>query len=269
MEMVRVREYFLKTILILDIGNTNITCGICYDGKITQKWRILSDLGKNAYEYYLQIEHYITNIRIDFISISSVVPQISIIIKKMIEEHIHTPHIFVNSSTELGLKFQMPDPSFIGADLIVNAFIAKEKYKANCIIIDLGTATTIQLVGGDGVFYGTVIIPGVHTSTKSIIEKAAQLKDFEFNVPENTLGLHTTQSLSLGIIRGHAFTIDGFVENIKKEYANLKDIKVIMTGGVAEMIFKYTKNVDVFDEDLQIEGLGMIGENYCDSLPIQ
>ena len=250
----------MNFILIFDIGNSNITCAIYSQKKVITTWRLVSDQNKSADEYYHQIKPFIIDTQIDFISISSVVPQISKTFEELIKKYFFHPYIFVNAKTELGLKFHVPDPTFIGADLIVNAFVAKEKYKSNCIIIDLGTATTIQLVGIDGTFYGYVIIPGVQTSKNSIIEKAAQLHDFDFDIPETILGINTIQSLSSGIIRGHAFAIDSFIEDIKNEYTDLNQIKVIMTGGLAEIMQKFTKNIDVIDNSLQIEGLGLVGE---------
>ena len=245
-------------VLTVDIGNTYVKCAVYIDDMIVKSWKMLSVKEGTVEDYFQKMKTHLPKDKVDFASVSSVVPPISKTFEQIFNMHLKIPFHFVNALTELGLKFLVKDPSFIGADLVVNAFAAKEKYKTNCIIIDLGTATTIQLVGADGMFYGTAIFPGVQTSANSIISKAAQLKNFEFNVPEKVLGTNTVESLSTGIIRSHAYAIDLFIDNIKKEYDHLHDIKVIMTGGGAQMVTGYTQNVDVVDEDLLLQGLSRV-----------
>ena len=152
----------------------------------------------------------------------------------------------------------MENPDFIGADLIVDAFIAKEKYKTNCIICDFGTATTIQLVGADGYFYGTVIAPGIKTSADSLFLKTAQLSKIELQTPKSILGTNTKDSLLSGIIYGSIFMIDGIIRQIKKEFNNLENIKVIATGGLAHLVSEDSEEIEIIDENLTLDGLNLI-----------
>ncbi len=252
-------------IIVLDIGNTNLVIGIYKEMELLASWRIHTDKNKTEDEYFVVIDSLLKSIKEEAGNIatgvlSSVVPQLNRIIRRMFNKYFDCTFIDVNANTDLGLKFKTPDPSFIGADLIVNAYASISKYKTNTIVCDLGTATTVQLTGKDGTFYGASIIPGVRSSSNSLFEKAALLADIKLSKPHSILGLNTKDALLSGIINGHAFIIDGFIKQIKKEY-NLEDYKTIATGGVANLICSCSEEVDIVDDSLIIDGLNLIGLN--------
>ena len=253
-----------KHILVLDIGNTTIYIGLYIRERLARTWRIASDRGKTADEYFAIINTLLRaytddkDIDIDAIAVSSVSPMIGKSIAMMIEQHFETPFIFVDGNTTLGLKFGKADPNRIGADLIVNAYSAMKKYETNCIVCDFGTATTIQLIGVEGTFYGTAILPGLMTAAQKLFDTAALLKNIYLESPKELLGTNTIDSLQSGIVRGHAYSVDGFITDIKKKYKHIGNIRTIATGGIAKLVATNSKKIDVVDESLTLEGLYLI-----------
>ncbi len=252
---------------VLDIGNTHIVMGIYSENGLIRSWRLTTDKSKTEDEYFSVIKPLLSENSINIknivsIAISSVVPNLTRVFEHLIQKYFFCSPIIVNSGCGLGLKFPMKDPGFIGADLVVNAFAAKEKYKTNCIIFDFGTATTIQLVGADGFFYGTIIYPGVITSAKNLFETTSQLSNIKFQKPENILGTTTRDALLSGIITGNTFMLDGFIGSIRKEYKHLGKIKVIATGGIADLVCENSKEVDIIDKHLTLDGLNLICQKH-------
>jgi len=257
-------DKFMKNFnMVIDIGNTHIVMGF-YSGRAKVcSWRLITDKSRTEDEYYtiiksLAIENKIDFSRIRKTVISSVVPELTRMFSHLIQKYIKCPLQVVNACTDLGLKYPVKDPGFIGSDLVVNAFSALKKYKANCIICDFGTATTIQLVSADGNFFGTIISPGVITSAKNLFESAALLSNIQLQTPETLLGTNTKDALLSGIITGNTIMLDGFVKALKEQYKNLGKIKTIATGGIAELICRNSKEIDVIDKMLTLDGLNMI-----------
>ncbi len=248
---------------VLDIGNSHIVAGVYHRNELQYSWRFDTNKTKTGDEYYrtlksFALEHSLNFEKLSKIAFASVVPELTHVFMHLFKKYSKCPVINVNAYTDLGLSFPMKDPGFIGADLVVNAFSAKEKYKTNCIICDFGTATTIQLVSADGFFYGSIIAPGILTSAASLFKKASLLSEVELQQPKNLLGKNTRDSLLSGIIRGNTFMIDEFIRAIKKEYHDLKGIKTIATGGIAEMICKNSSEIEIIDKYLTIDGLNFI-----------
>ncbi|MCK4956933.1 MAG: type III pantothenate kinase, partial [Candidatus Cloacimonetes bacterium] len=190
--------------------------------------------------------------------VASVVPDLLRVFGHLAKKYFDLEAILVNAYVELGLSFPMSDPGFIGADLIVNAFAAKEKYQTNCIVCDFGTATTIQLVGEDGHFYGTVIAPGVITSAANLFSSASMLSNIQLTSPNKILGINTKDALLSGIVTGNTLMVDGIIKRIRTEYKDLGEIKAIATGGMSEMICENSTEIDIIDKTLTLEGLNYI-----------
>ncbi|NQT65090.1 MAG: type III pantothenate kinase [FCB group bacterium] len=249
--------------MVVDIGNTHTVIGFYSNSEFQYSWRLNTDSTKTEDEYFsilklLADDRNLILTKINKAAISSVVPEITRIFSHLINKYIKCNINIINAYSVLGLKFPMKDPGFIGSDLVVNAFSAKEKYKTNCIICDFGTATTIQLVGEDGHFYGTIIAPGVITSAKNLFDSTALLSNVQLTEPKHLLGTNTTDSLLSGIITGNSLMLDGFIKALKKEYKHLGAIKTIATGGIAELICKDAKEIDIIDKNLTLDGLNRI-----------
>jgi type III pantothenate kinase len=251
--------------LVIDIGNTHIVLGIYENYTLLHSWRLRTDQLRTEDEYFSILKTLAQNNKIDLqniaiCSLSSVVPNLTRSFNHLVNKYFKTEIIIADGNLDLGLSFPIKNPEFIGADLIVNAFAAKEKYKKNCIICDFGTATTIQFAGKDGYFFGTIIAPGVSTSASKLFEKASLLSNIELSSPEKLLGTTTKEALLSGIVRGNALMIDGFINEIKNEYKNYTDIISIATGGLSKLIGNSSKEIDIVDPTLTLDGLNRICE---------
>ncbi len=249
--------------MVIDIGNTHIVMGFYSNTEFLYSWRLNTDKAKTEDEYFAIIkqladERKLLLPQIKKVAISSVVPELTRIFSHLINKYLKCDVEIVNAYSELGLEFPIEDPGFVGSDLVVNAFSAITKYKTNCIICDFGTATTIQLVGKDGRFFGTIIAPGVITSAKNLFDSTALLSNIQLKKPEHLLGTNTTDALLSGIITGNSFMLDGFIKALKKEYQHLRSIKTIATGGIAELICNNSKEIDIIDKNLTLDGLNLI-----------
>lgn len=253
-----------KLNFVLDIGNTHIVAGLYSDAEIVFSFRLASDRLKTEDEYFATISSLlqqakITHERISQAAICSVVPDLTRVFNHLLKKYFQCKMYIVNSNSSLGITYPMADPGFIGADLVVNAYAAQHKYKKNCIVCDLGTATTIQLIGKDGYFWGTIIAPGVITSASHLFSKASKLANIKLEKPGNTLGITTEDALLSGIITGNAIMLDGFIKKIKEDHKELGDIISIATGGIAELICSSSSEIDIVDKNLTLDGLNI----YC------
>jgi len=249
--------------MVIDIGNSHTVMGFYSQSEYQYSWRLNTEKEKTEDEYFsiigqLAKDRNLKLHQINKVAISSVVPEITRIFSHLITKYIQCKVIIVNAYSDLGLEFQVDDPGFIGSDLVVNAYAAKEKYKANCIVCDLGTATTIQLIGKDGHFFGTAITPGVITSAKNLFASTALLSNVQLDKPKYLLGTNTTDALLSGIITGNSLMLDGFIRALKKEYEHIGQITSIATGGIAELICKDSNEIDIIDKNLTLDGLNLI-----------
>jgi type III pantothenate kinase len=229
-------------ILVVDIGNTNIVCGIYENDKLTWFAPLLGD-------YSLKSIHYV--------AIGSVVPELSRIWIHLFQKYSSARIVDIKATSPLGLTYMVDNPSFIGADLVANAYGAWKKYHTNCIIVDLGTATTVQVVSASGLFIGAAIAPGLRTGASFLFEKAALLSEVELSSPPHVLGTNTHDALLSGIVSGHAIMIEGFINRIRMQYPELEPIKTIITGGISELLKPLVSNIDCLDKTLTLDGLHM------------
>jgi len=246
--------------LVIDIGNSNIEIGIYDDKRYICSWRLGSDTSLTEDEYFAVIrslahEYQIDLQNIEICCIASVVPELTRIFEHLFEKYLSSSLINVTPYTPLGLTFPMEDPGFVGADLVVNAYAAWQKYRSNCLVCDFGTATTIQLIGADGRFFGTVIAPGVIISSTNLFQRASLLTKIQLESPQHTLGTNTRDALLAGIIKGHSYMVDSFIRELKKEYAHLGEVRVILTGGIAHLIKENLEEETILDKTLTIDGL--------------
>ncbi len=253
------RQFACDTdILVIDIGNTNIVCGLYRQETLVWTARFKSSKERTADEYYSLLLPLVKDCSLDeirHIAIGSVVPELSRIWLHLFQKYMKAKVYEINAYSPLGLSYLVSDPGFIGADLIANSFGAWKKYQTNCIVIDLGTATTIQVVTSSGLFMGSTIAPGLRTGAAFLFEKAALLSEIELISPKVLLGTNTRDALLSGIVSGHAFKIEAFISQIKSTYKDLTPLKTIMTGGIADLIKPLTPSVDIIDKTLTLDGL--------------
>lgn len=248
-------------ILAIDMGNTNIVIGCIEGNKILFDERMSTDLSKTALEYAIGIKtilelHDIDHYDIDGAIISSVVPPLVNVVTAAVEKIIEKKPMVVGPGIKTGLNILLDNPKAAGADLVVDAVAGINEYGTPLIIIDMGTATTIQVVDKNGNYTGGAIVPGVRAALESLVTKTSQLPRISLDAPEKTVGHNTIDAMKSGIVYGNAAMIDGMIDRIEKE--NNCKYTVIATGGIASSIIPVCNHDIILDEDLLLKGLNII-----------
>ncbi|SDU46982.1 type III pantothenate kinase [Desulfobacula phenolica] len=250
-------------LLVIDVGNTNTVIGV-YDGEnLKHDWRIRTVRDATADEFNvlanaLFSDKGVNRTKIEKIVISSVVPSAVPILNAFCERYLGLTPVWINPDS---VKKLMPilynNPNEVGADRIVNAVAAYNKYKTALIIIDFGTATTFDIISEQGEYLGGAIVPGVMISADALFQKASRLPRVEiFKAPEKVIGKDTIDSIKSGIIHGNASMVDGMVERMTKEMSSTP--LVLATGGLAPLISGLSKTIEKVEQSLTLEGLRII-----------
>ena len=248
-------------LLVIDVGNTNTVLGL-YDGEeLVHDWRIRTVIDHTVDEYGMLILNLYKNSRISSkaikdIIISCVVPPMLNILEPLCQKYFGIEPLIVGPGVKTGMPIFYDNPKEVGADRIVNAVAAYEKYQRAMIIVDFGTATTVDYISPRGEYMGGCIAPGIMISSEALFEKAAKLPRVELCKPSLIITKDTVSGMQAGIMYGYAGLVDGIVERMKAESAS-KPL-VVATGGLANLIAKEAKQIDVVDEMLTIEGLRII-----------
>ncbi|MBN2058713.1 MAG: type III pantothenate kinase [Candidatus Saganbacteria bacterium] len=235
-------------ILTIDLGNTNIVFGLFKGKKLIDVWRCRTSKLK------------IKNVkeRIDAVIICSVVPALNNKLKSLIRRQFGLAPAFVTARNIPGLKVRLKNKREIGADRVVDALAAYELYGGPAIIVDFGTATTLDLVSSRGEYLGGVIAPGVLLARDALYERAAKLPRITVKAPKKVLGRDTVSAMQSGLVHGYVSLIEGLVARLKKEQGT-RQCLVVATGGLAGLICKHTDVIDRIDRHLTLKGLAMIG----------
>ncbi len=249
-------------LLVFDVGNTNMVLGI-YEGKELKKyWRISTDKAKTSDEYGMLINNLFQYDNVDIKSIkdviiSSVVPNVMHSLENFCIKYFNKQPLVVGPGIKTGLNIKYDNPKQVGADRIVNAVAAIEKYKAPMIIIDFGTATTFCAISAKGDYLGGTIAPGIKISSEALFQRASKLPRVELLKPGMTICKSTVSAMQSGIIYGYVGLVDKIVKMMKEELGN-EDVKVVATGGLSSLIASETNSIDCVDKFLTLEGLRII-----------
>ena len=246
----------------MDIGNTNIVLGIAKEDNILRHWRIRTEKEITADELAVLVNNLFRTLQLDFhdvtdMIISCVVPPLLSTIEEFAEKYFHIKPLIVGPGIKTGMPIRYENPKEVGADRIVNAVAAYEKYKSAVVIVDFGTATTFDYVSADGAYMGGAIAPGVLISCEALFQKASKLPRVEiFTRPKSVIARDTVSSMNVGIIYGYAGLVDGIVNRMKKESG--EQLTVVATGGLAPIICEVSETIDHVEEFLTLEGLMII-----------
>ena len=251
-------------LLVIDIGNSNIVMGTYVDKDLMKHWRVSTDRQKTGDEYGMLINDLFRYQGIELsdikdIIISSVVPPLVVPFMKMCERYFKIKPLLVGPGMKTGIILHYENPRAIGADRIVNVVGAFDQYGGPSIVIDIGTATTFDVINENGDFMGGVIAPGIMASSEALISSTAKLPGVELVTPKNIICHNTIHGMQAGIIFGYVGQIDEIVRRIRAEYGS-DQMKVIATGGMATMIYKESSTIDKIDHFLTLNGLRVLYE---------
>ena len=255
-------------LLAIDVGNTYVVFGVFDEEKMLESWRLATDNKRSADEYGILFDMMMRQAgykpeSVDDIIISSVVPSLLFTLEHMCLKYYDKNPIVVETGIKTGLKIRYDDPRQVGSDRIVNSVAAHTKYGGNLIVIDFGTATTINCVSAEGDFLGGAIAPGMKTSAAALFEHTAKLPNVDLELPGHFICKNTNEAMQSGLIYGHMGFTEHMVSGMKQEMCELigctpDDIKVIATGGMATMVESGVKCIDVIDRRLTLDGLKLL-----------
>lgn len=248
-------------LLALDIGNTNIVVGVFEGETLREHWRLRTDRERTADEHGLLMIHLLQYAslpaeRIRGVIISNVVPPMTDALLNMARRFFHVEPIFVSHELDLGVPIRYHDPREVGADRLVNAVAAIHKYGAPIIIVDFGTATTLDVISPQGEYLGGCIMTGIRVSAEALFRAAARLPRIDLTTPDHIIGRTTVEAMQSGIMYGYAGAIDALVRRIHQELGCAAT--VVATGGLAERIAAETPSIQHVDPWLTLEGLHLI-----------
>jgi len=261
-------ERGIHMLIVIDIGNTNITLGVYHQDKILRTFRLTTKMKRTSDEYGNAIVNFLNvlNISVDAVEdviISSVVPMIMHSFNNAIRKYLNKEPIIVGPGIKTGIAVQIDNPKSLGADRLVDAVAAYNIYGGPCLIIDFGTATTYDYVNEKAVFEGGATAPGIEISAQALWSQAAQLPEIAIKTPAKVISKNTIESMQAGLVYGYIGQTEYLIKKVKKEKG--KDLKVIATGGLGRIIYEETNMIDVYDRDLSFKGLKIIYDRNRES----
>lgn len=252
-------------LVVIDIGNTNITVGIYKQDRLIGNYRLTTKLMRTSDEYGFMIMNFLTASKaeihdIDDVILSSVVPKIMHSFLNSIRKYMKKEPIIVGPGIKTGISVKAENPKAVGSDRIVDAAGAYHEYGGPCLVVDFGTATTYDYVDEHGNFEYGVIALGIETSAQAMWTQAAKLPEIEIKKPKSILTKTTTTSMQAGLVYGYIGQSEYIIKQFKDALGT--NMKVIATGGLGQIIYKNTDEIDIYDRDLTFKGLKCIYEKY-------
>ncbi len=251
-------------IFVVDVGNTNMTLGVYEGENLKATFRMMTKTPRTSDEYGVMLTTLLANrgITTDMIEgciVASVVPDVMHSLTGGILRYIGTKPLIVGPGLKTGIKIVTENPRAIGADRIVDAVAAYEKYGGPVLVIDFGTATTYDLVTVEGHFAAGITAPGIRISSEALWSQAAKLPKIEIQKPKSILAQETISSMQAGLVYGQIGQTEYIIRKVKEE-SGLADLKVVATGGLGRLISDETETIDVYDSALTLDGLRIIYE---------
>jgi len=247
-------------LLALDIGNTEITVGLFAGAELERSWRLTTHPPRTADEWSAVIRALFDQAGLDITKVTgtilaSVVPSVTDGLADALLIATGTTPVEVGPESPLPIRLDVDEPLSVGADRIVNTVAASRLFGVDTIVVDFGTATTLDCITKDGVFLGGIIAPGLKTSGENLIRRTAKLQPTELAPPTRAMGRRTEDCIKAGLVYGQADAVDGLVRRLKAEWPTRAVPKVIATGGYASLVAKYSSEIEEVHPDLTLRGL--------------
>src|SRR4029079_10717230 len=254
-------------LLAIDVGNSNIVLGVFDGTALVQSWRLQTLRERTSDELGLLVDGLFAHSRIERVQVrgvvlGSVVPPLTGTIRAMVERYFGVPALVVEPGANTGMPILYETPSEVGADRIVNAIAAHEKYGGAgahpIIVVDFGTATTLDAISAKGEYLGGAICPGVQISADALFQRAARLPRIDVRKPPRVVGRTTVGAMESGLFYGYVGMVEGLVRRMNDELGG--GALCVATGGLAAVIAPETKLIDHVDIDLTLKGLRLVWE---------
>ena len=250
-------------LLTIDSGNTQTVIGLFDGAELADHWRIATVVERTADEMALMIQQFLGfhgfsfDEQIDGVAISSGVPRVTVELRAMTQRYFGFPALVLEPGVRTGMPILYDNPKEVGADRIANAVAAYEQFGGPSIVVDFGTANTIEAISEQGEYLGGAIFPGIEISMDALFGRAAALRRVELVAPRNVIGKSTVESIQSGAVFGYSGQVDTLVDMFQAE---LGECTVIATGGLAEPIIKHSRTIQHYEPWLTLQGLRIIFE---------
>jgi type III pantothenate kinase len=250
-------------LLAIDVGNTNTVLGAFEGEALKSHWRVETSHSRTADEYGIQLLQLFASAgldprRVKAVAVSSVVPPLTSTLEAMAQRYFQVKPLFVGPGIKTGVPILYENPREVGADRIVNAVAAYERWRCALVVVDFGTATTFDAISGKGEYLGGAICPGIGISMEALFRNASKLPRVEFARPPQVIGKNTVASIQSGMVYGYVGLVDGICARMEEEMGARP--KVVATGGLAPLIAGLSRAISEVDEHLTLVGLRLIHE---------
>jgi type III pantothenate kinase len=250
-----------KSLLVIDIGNTNIVVGAFAGEALLFEFRFKTDAARTIDEYDAALTPLLERKlgpAPQFVGcvISSVVPPMTPTFIRLVKDQYRLEPVVIGPGIKTGMPIKLPDPSAVGADRIVNAVAAKNIYGTPALVIDFGTATSFDYVDKDGSYQGGIISPGPTVALESLVRNTAKLPRIELAWPKQVIGNGTVAAMQSGTVLGYSCMVEGLIAKVQEEVGPIQHI--IATGGLGRLFSEHSKQIHSYDPHLTLKGMLII-----------
>lgn len=250
-------------LLAIDLGNTNATFGLYRAETLLKTWSVSTDIHRTSDEYEIQIDNLFQRaghspVEVTAVVMGNVVPPLQAAYERVVQNLFGVmPYRVSALNGDTGLTFDVVNPAEVGADRVANAVACNHHYGGPAVVVDMGTATTFDVLSADGAYMGGAIAPGIQIAAEALFERAAKLPRVELSPPAAAIGRNTVHAMQSGTLYGYVGLVRGLIKRIRTEMG-AEDARIIATGGLAPTIADLSDIVDVVDPHLTLEGLRLV-----------